>query len=98
MPGDWYVEAYRQRHREDDGELSGRSASERKVASKCLTSEVEPAHCGGAVKVIAGIEDPIVIKKILDHLARRAAAATPGFRPFARAPPQQEISGLKEPG
>ena len=55
-------------------------------------------HCGGAVKVIASIEDPAVIKKILDHLARRAEAATPVFRPFARAPPQQELPGLKEPG
>ncbi len=44
-------------------------------------------HCGGAVKVTASIEDPVVIKKILDHLARRAEAATPIFRPFARAPP-----------
>ena len=33
-------------------------------------------HCGGAVKVIASIEDSVVIKKILDHLARRAEAAT----------------------
>ena len=56
------------------------------------------ADCGCAVKVIASIEDPIVIKKILDHLARRAEAATPVFRPFARAPPQQELPGLKEPG
>ena len=55
-------------------------------------------HCGGAVKVIASIEDPSVIKKILDHLARRAEAATPVFRPFARAPPQQELPGLTEPG
>ena len=55
-------------------------------------------HCGGAVKVIASIEDPAVIKKILDHLARRAEAATPVFRPFARAPPQQELPGLKQPG
>ena len=55
-------------------------------------------HCGGAVKVIASIEDPVVIKKILDHLARRAEAATPAFRPFARAPPQQELPGLLGPG
>ena len=44
-------------------------------------------HCGGAVKVIASIEDPAVIKQILAHLERRAAPATPDFRPFARAPP-----------
>ena len=55
-------------------------------------------HCGGAVKVIASIEDPSVIKKILDHLARRAEATTPVFRPFARAPPHQQLPGLKDPG
>ena len=44
-------------------------------------------HCGGAVKVIASIEDPAVIKQILEHLERRAAPATPVFRPFACGPP-----------
>ena len=55
-------------------------------------------HCGGAVKVLASIEDPVVIKTILDHLARRAEAARPVFRPFARAPPQPQLPGLTEPG
>lgn len=55
-------------------------------------------HCGGAVKVIASIEDPAVIKTILAHLARRAEAAMPGCRPFARAPPQMALPSLKEPG
>ena len=54
-------------------------------------------HCGGAVKVIASIEDPAVIKKILEHLAQ-AEAATPVSRPFARAPPQQKLPGLTQPG
>ncbi len=43
-------------------------------------------HCGGAVKVIPSIEDPVVIKQIPAHLERRAEATTPTFRPFARAP------------
>ena len=55
-------------------------------------------HCGGAVKVIASIEDPAVIKKILQHLDRHVEPARPAFRPFARAPPQQQLPGLKEPG
>ena len=55
-------------------------------------------HCGGAVKIIASIEAPVVIKKILAHPARRAEAATPVFRPFVRAPPQQDLPGLKEAG
>ena len=55
-------------------------------------------HCGGAVKVIASIEAPAVINQILAHLARRDAATTPAFRPFARAPPPMALPGLKEPG
>ena len=55
-------------------------------------------HCGGAVKVIASIEDPAVIKQILEHLDRRAEPATPAFRPFARAPPPLALPGLKAPG
>ena len=56
------------------------------------------AHCGGAVKVLASIEDPAVIEPILAHLERRAEAAIPVFRPFARAPPPTELPGLLEPG
>ena len=56
------------------------------------------ADCGGALKVIASIEDPAVIKQILAHLERRAEPATPVFRPFARAPPPMTLPSLKEPG
>ena len=31
-------------------------------------------ECGGEVKIIASIEDPVVIKKILDHLERNVPA------------------------
>ena len=55
-------------------------------------------HCAGAVKVIASIEDPAVIRQILAHLERRAEPATPAFRPFVRAPPQSELPGLHQPG
>ena len=55
-------------------------------------------HCGGAVKVIASIEDPAVIKQIMEHLDRRTEPATPAFRPFARAPPSLALPGMKEPG
>ena len=37
-------------------------------------------QCGGAVKVIACIEDPIVIRKILDHLKKKADTP-PGKKP-----------------
>ena len=56
------------------------------------------AHCGGAVKVNASIEDPAAIKQILGHLERRAEPATPATRPFARAPPPTELPGLRELG
>lgn len=42
--------------------------------------------CGGAVKVIACIEDPVVIKQILDHLKCKAQASEPRALPESRAP------------
>ncbi len=44
-------------------------------------------ECGGPVKVIACIEDPVVIKKILDHLKQKAEANEPSPLPESRAPP-----------
>jgi hypothetical protein len=38
-------------------------------------------ECGGAVKVIACIEDPVVIEKILSHLNKKAASAATGRLP-----------------
>jgi hypothetical protein len=47
------------------------------------------------VKVIASIEDPGVIKQILDHLDRRAGLSPAGLElPLARTPPQVELPGL----
>ena len=44
--------------------------------------------CGGQVRVIAGIEDPVVIGKILDHLKRAGAGTVgEGRRPAVRGPP-----------
>ena len=45
--------------------------------------------CGGTLKVIACIEDPAVIQKILSHLEQKANAASPAIRPPQRAPPPQ---------
>ena len=44
--------------------------------------------CGGAVRIIACIEDPVVIEKILTHLDGKGAAAEATRRPPCRAPPQ----------
>lgn len=43
-------------------------------------------QCGGAVKVIASIEDPVVIQMILDHLENRTNSPQPTSHPI-RVPP-----------
>jgi len=49
------------------------------------------AHCGGAVKVIACIEDQQVIDKILSHLKKKdGLPLPPDALPEARAPPQKK--------
>jgi hypothetical protein len=46
----------------------------------------------GAVKIIVCIEDPSVIKKILDHLEAKSMALTSANQlPELRAPPQAEL-------
>ena len=49
--------------------------------------------CGGHVKIIACIEAPAVIEKILTHLERKDAAATAARLPPSRAPPQASLFG-----
>ena len=49
--------------------------------------------CGGAVKVIACIEDPVVIKKILAHLEEKAPTIVASLLPDSRAPPQSSLLG-----
>ena len=52
------------------------------------------AHCGGAVKVIACIEDQQVIDKILSHLKKKdGLPLPPDALPEARAPPQTNLFG-----
>ena len=47
-------------------------------------------RCGGALKIIASIEEPQVIAKILSHLERTAPDQYPTELPLgARAPPLQ---------
>lgn len=45
-------------------------------------------QCGGAVKVIASIEDPLVIQKILSHLNTKNDKVVELLPPQSRAPPQ----------
>ena len=44
--------------------------------------------CGGTVRIIACIEDPGVMEKILTHLDAKGAALEATRRPPRRAPPQ----------
>ena len=44
-------------------------------------------ECGSAVKVIACIEDPVVIEKFLTHLNEKAVSAGTSLLPASRAPP-----------
>ena len=84
------------------GEEAGRAISAGQAAmtwgqrlKRVFKIDIETCrHCGGAVKVIACIEDPVVIKQILEHLERRARQP-PAMTPLARAPPEG-VSSLKE--
>jgi len=50
--------------------------------------DIKTCHeCGGTVKVIACIDDPVVIEKILSHLQEKLTSAPAGRRPASRAPP-----------
>jgi hypothetical protein len=51
-------------------------------------------ECGGAVKVIACIEAPVVIKQILDHLKHKAENSESRALPESRAPPAGLHQGL----
>ncbi len=44
--------------------------------------------CGGHVRIIACIEDPVVIEKILTHLDRKNTSTAASRLPPCRAPPQ----------
>ena len=47
--------------------------------------------CGGAVRIIACIEGPDVIEKILTHLSRKAPEPEATRPPPCRVPPQRGL-------
>ena len=49
------------------------------------------AHCGGKLVVIASIEDPEGIAKILAHLEKRAADHDPAELPLGARPPPIQV-------
>jgi hypothetical protein len=48
-------------------------------------------HCAGQVKIIACIEDPTVIERILAHLKGKEPSTEPVMLPEDRAPPQARL-------
>jgi hypothetical protein len=48
--------------------------------------------CGGSMKVLAAIEDPVVIKKILTHLRGKGLYLAAAGLPQSRAPAQQDLA------
>ena len=48
-------------------------------------------RCSGQVKIIACIEDPAVIERILAHLKGKEPSAEPAMLPEGRAPPQARL-------
>lgn len=56
------------------------------------------ASCGGQVRVIACIEDPVVSKKILAHEQSKEEGVAFGSSVLPRGPPQQSFFGCAPPG
>jgi hypothetical protein len=44
-------------------------------------------HCGGAVRIVASIEEPTVIRAILEHFAKHDGLEAAHYRSGPRAPP-----------
>jgi hypothetical protein len=59
------------------------------ILKRVFGIEIETCEqCGGAVKVIASIEDPLVIQKILSHLNTKNDEVVELLPPQSRTPPQ----------
>lgn len=52
------------------------------------------SECGGDVRVIASIEEPVVIRKVLDHLEAKGALAGSCQLPSCRAPPELDLETM----
>ena len=78
---------------------SDQTPAEKRVSStwakrlkRVFNIEIETCDkCGGGVRIIAGIEDPVVIMKILAHLDDRTSSGVTSLLPECRAPPLAEL-------
>jgi len=59
---------------------------------RVFTIDIETCRvCGGSMKVIACIEDPLVIKKILTHTRGKTLCLEAAGLPQSRAPAQDDL-------
>ena len=49
------------------------------------------SECGGDVRIIASIEDPVVIQKVLAHLENTASRVSTALLPDCRASPNLPV-------
>ena len=82
-------------HRKPDGTNQKQTSDKRKSMTwaqrlkRVFGIDIETcAQCGGMVKVIASIEDPVVIEKIFSHLNKKTSKIDRERLPESRAPPQ----------
>jgi hypothetical protein len=62
----------------------------RKLDAMLFAIDIEVCRsCGGKLRVIASIEGPAVIERILEHLGRDAAPVDPAHP--SRAPPERDL-------
>jgi len=65
-----------------------------KRLKRVFSIDVEKCRiCGGTAKVIACIEDPVVIKKILTYLEEKLPTRATFLLPDNRVPPQSSLFG-----
>ena len=59
---------------------------------RVFSIDIETCHaCGSAAKVIACIEDPVVIRKLLVYLEGKVIPQPPALLPSVRVPPQVRL-------
>jgi len=71
-------------------ETQDQTPAEKRV-SMTWAKRLKRVLCGGDVKIIACIEDPVVIRKILAHLDEKAVTAAMVRLPQCRAPPTKGL-------
>ena len=70
-----------------DVSTAGEQCVQRSICAESAGTGLQIGKCGGEVKIIASIEDPAVVGKILAHLDQRPVTVEIGLLPEGRAPP-----------